>query len=256
MAILPIDVSLFQSYGTILVCLFDDGLRHFSSLALQRAGYTIVSTRDLSVLPWENHIDLLLCEHRPPHLDAIKTTHWVRSHHDTPIVTFVSANEGAQPSELLNAGVDMCIMGGFDANYLLACVAALMRRRNSRAPFTGKIEVGEFRIFPESRRCVLRGVECRLTTLEMKLLLIFAHRPHQVLTYQDLLQALWGERYRNKPELIRPLVMNLRKRVEPDWQRPAFILTEHKLGYRFLPTESLVRLSDANASGSTFPAAE
>ena len=51
--------------------------------------------------------------------------------------------------------------------------------------------------------------------------------------HRELLQALWGADCGDDPELLRGLVNQLRKKIEPYPAKPKYILTEPCIGYRF-----------------------
>jgi two-component system KDP operon response regulator KdpE len=57
----------------------------------------------------------------------------------------------------------------------------------------------------------------------------------KVLTHRTLLGAVWGGNYTEQSEYLRVFVGNLRKKVEPEPDRPRYILTEPWVGYRFDP---------------------
>jgi two-component system KDP operon response regulator KdpE len=51
-------------------------------------------------------------------------------------------------------------------------------------------------------------------------------------THAKLLHAVWGSDHGNEPDYLRTYVRTLRKKIEDDPGRPAYILTEPWVGYR------------------------
>ena len=85
-----------------------------------------------------------------------------------------------------------------------------------------------------ARRIVERyGEPLRLTPIEYKLLVHLASQPDRVVTHQQLLKAVWGPGHGEDQHYVRVHMANLRKKVEADASRPAHLLTETGIGYRF-----------------------
>jgi two-component system KDP operon response regulator KdpE len=47
------------------------------------------------------------------------------------------------------------------------------------------------------------------------------------------LQAVWGPEYGDEREYLRVFISQLRRKIEDDPLRPAYVLTEPGVGYRF-----------------------
>ena len=48
-----------------------------------------------------------------------------------------------------------------------------------------------------------------------------------------LLQAVWGPDYGDQVEYLRVFMNQFRKKIEPDPQKPRYLITEPWVGYRF-----------------------
>jgi DNA-binding response OmpR family regulator len=87
---------------------------------------------------------------------------------------------------------------------------------------------------PYSARELRRaGQPVELTPLEYKLLAAFVRRPGRVLTRQQLLDEVWGSETFVTERVVDNQVTNLRKKIEPDPDRPRYIVNLRGLGYRF-----------------------
>jgi two-component system KDP operon response regulator KdpE len=73
----------------------------------------------------------------------------------------------------------------------------------------------------------------KLTATEYSLLALFAKNEGKVLTHQYVLNQVWGPSYRNESQYLRVFIAQLRKKIETDPNRPAYIITESGVGYRF-----------------------
>jgi two-component system KDP operon response regulator KdpE len=84
------------------------------------------------------------------------------------------------------------------------------------------------------RRHVVRaGQEIKLSPKEFKLLAQLVAHAGEVLTHRQLLCAVWGPSHVEDVQYLRVLIHDLREKLEADPTRPAHILTETAVGYRF-----------------------
>ncbi len=59
----------------------------------------------------------------------------------------------------------------------------------------------------------------------------------KVLTHTHLLNKVWGPEYRDEREYLHVFVRRLRSKLEPDPDKPTYILTISGVGYQFIDTE-------------------
>lgn len=78
----------------------------------------------------------------------------------------------------------------------------------------------------------------KLTTTEYSLLVLLARNEGKVLTHQYLLNQVWGPSHENQSQYLRVFIAQLRKKIETDATRPAHIMTESGIGYRFVSFEA------------------
>jgi DNA-binding response OmpR family regulator len=106
--------------------------------------------------------------------------------------------------------------------------------RSVLAKRTARIQAGDFIVDVDSHRAWVRRTEIRLTPQEFELLAYFSKHPKQLLSHDNLREILWGSA--TAPiEPLRVLIKTLRAKVE-DGRIPRYILTQHRLGYRFNPS--------------------
>jgi two-component system, OmpR family, KDP operon response regulator KdpE len=53
------------------------------------------------------------------------------------------------------------------------------------------------------------------------------------MTHRMLLGEVWGHAYEEDTHTLRVHIANLRRKIEPDPQKPRFIRTDPGVGYRF-----------------------
>jgi two-component system KDP operon response regulator KdpE len=84
----------------------------------------------------------------------------------------------------------------------------------------------------EHRRVLVQGKEVQLTATEYDLLKLLVMHAGKVLTHNQILRQIWGPAYLEQPHLLRVNVSNLRRKIEPEPNRPRYLLTELGVGYR------------------------
>jgi len=183
--------------------------------------------------------DVVVCHHSPPAIDGVALCRQLRPLSNVPILFLGSADHAVSKTEALNAGADDCVSASADLNIdeILATLRVLLRRHGApQRQADGPLEIGAFKVVESTHRCIVSGRPVHLTTKEFALLLVFMRSVQRVMTHQQIARMIWPGEQGIGPESLRPLILQLRKKIEPDWRQPTHILTEHKIGYRFNPS--------------------
>ncbi len=148
-----------------------------------------------------------------------------------------------------DVGTDVYLQKPFDLEELLSVVRNLLgRRRRGRADAgaeterkpalsagpvyhfaNGRVEVN----FDTYQVCV-KGMNVRLTALEMKLLRYFIEHEGSVVTRAQLLEDVWGMSHSPTTRTVDNFIVNLRKYFEEDPSQPRHFLSVRGTGYRFV----------------------
>src|SRR5215813_15510924 len=117
---------------------------------------------------------------------------------------------------------------------------------------------GEMKVFRPFRLdsanyCLWRSDErVAITPKAFDLLRYLVDRPQQLVTQNEILEALWPKTYVN-PEVVKKYILELRKVLGDNADRPLFIETAPKRGYRFVAPvseEATATSSDAAADAN------
>ena len=92
---------------------------------------------------------------------------------------------------------------------------------------------GPFVLDPVSGLLARDSVPVPLTPRAMQVLEYLAHRPGRLVTKSELLGAAWGGTYVGDGAL-KVCIREIRKALDDDARRPAYVETAHRRGYRFI----------------------
>lgn len=136
----------------------------------------------------------------------------------------------------LDSGANDYLVKPFRTGELLARIRSALRyaATGDNEPV---IHIGELHFDLAARVVKKNGEPVKLTVTEYKLMSLFAQHEGKVLTHQHLLREVWGPGYINQSQYLRVFIAQLRKKIEADPNRPAYLLTESGVGYRFAAKE-------------------
>jgi two-component system KDP operon response regulator KdpE len=148
------------------------------------------------------------------------------------IILSVFDNEMDIVSALDNGATDY-LTKPFRAAELLARIRSAIRRNSSIVKDT-ILHTGNVTIDLQTRTVKKNTEIMKLTSTEYNLLALFAKNEGRVLTHQFILKEVWGYAYQTETQYLRVFVASLRKKIEDNPNQPIHILTESKVGYRFV----------------------
>ena len=146
-----------------------------------------------------------------------------------PVVVLSSRDDERGKVEALDLGADDYVTKPFGMNELLARIRAALRHRLA---MQGERPV--FRIDDLSvdlvRRIVRMGErEVKLSPREYDFLRVLVQHAGKVLTHAQLMRHAPSS---SDPQYLRVYMRQLRQKLEPDPERPHYLLTETGVGYR------------------------
>lgn len=183
----------------------------------------------------EESFDLIVLDVALPGKSGFDVCRDLRSDRiETPILMLTARSQVVDRVVGLKLGADDYLTKPFDAMELLARIEALLRRqRGPAASGSGGFAFGDVRV--DFRRAeVLKGGEpVELSSLEFKLLRYFIEQRGAVLSRSELLQKVWGYHAMPQTRTVDVHVGQLRQKIESNPSKPEYIVTVHRMGYRF-----------------------
>jgi two-component system KDP operon response regulator KdpE len=147
-----------------------------------------------------------------------------------PVVVLSSRGDEAGKVAALDLGADDYVTKPFGMDELLARMRAALRHQLQVHGERPVFHVDELSVDLVRRIVKVGDKEAKLSPKEYDLLRLLVQHAGKVLTHKFLIGELWDEMV--DPQHLRVYVRQLRQRIEPDPERPHYILTETGIGYR------------------------
>lgn len=179
--------------------------------------------------------DMVILDIVMPEMDGLTVCQRIREVAETPIM-MLSANAITEDDIVqgLNAGADEYLTKPIRLNEFVARVQALLRRSQlSSSDGETDYNDGYLRVDLQRRHVYVDNTKVHLTPTEFKLLIVLMENSGRVVAQRELLEQVWGPEYVDDIYYPRVYISQLRRKIEPDAANPTYILTEHRIGYRF-----------------------
>ena len=172
--------------------------------------------------------DLVLTDWMLPDGDGIELCKIVKNRSSRTAVVIISARDDKESEiEALKSGADDFIKKPFDFDILLARIEARLRFGG-----TNVIEIDDLIINPDEEKIEYAGVEIELKGKPFEVLTHLARHRDQIVSKEQLLDAIWEE-----PELVTPNVIEVAiNQIRQKMDKPlniSTIETIRRRGYRF-----------------------
>lgn len=226
---------------TILLAEDDFNLAHGLKMNLEAEGYEVVHIADGSgVIPEfkRGNFELILLDIMLPGQDGLSICRQLRTEGQTVPILFLTARDRKEERvEGLISGGDDYITKPFDMAELLARIQGIFRRQAWLSSNSGSLTSYEF----DGRSIDFKTFEAVgpsgrhvLTRREAMIVKYLVERKGEVVSRDQLLDAVWGYHSYPTSRTIDNFVLRLRKIFENDPHNPDYFETIRGVGYRFL----------------------
>lgn len=201
-------------------------------------GYTVEVARDgaagLKLATDRNH-DLIILDVMLPKVCGLDVCKRLRGDgNQTPIIMLTARGQEIDKVVGLKTGADDYVTKPFSFLELMARVEAILRRTSRAEEGFEQAQFGDVVLNFKNLEAQKSGHALDLSPREFKLLKYFLEHRGEVITRDQLLDAVWG--YDGFP-LTRTVDMHiakLRHKIEDSPADPHFIITVHRAGYKFI----------------------
>jgi len=225
---------------SILLVEDDPNLANGLAMNLEAEGFEVVHVDNGNEVMTEfekGNFDLILMDIMLPGTDGLTLCKQIRSTGSTLPLLFISARDQADEKvEGLLAGGDDYITKPFDVAELLARIQGIFRRQAWLAPkddLDTRFEFDGRSVSFTTYEASGPGGEVRLTRKECMVIKYLTERMGQVVSRDQLLDAVWGYHIYPTNRTIDNFILKLRRIFEDDPKHPKYIETIRGVGYRF-----------------------
>jgi DNA-binding response OmpR family regulator len=225
----------------ILVVDDDPKILELVRMYLEREGFTVATAADgVAALaqireraPRAVVLDLML-----PGLDGLAVIRAARADSGVPILMLSARGATADRITGIAAGADDYLPKPFSPAELVVRVKALLRRSAREDGVTHRLVLADLVIDSDRQQVVRGGERVTLTHSELTLLLTLVRARGRIVTREALLDSLYGRGEADVMDrTVDVYIRRLREKLGDDPEKPRYIATARRAGYRALIDE-------------------
>lgn len=222
----------------INILIIDDEpqIRRLLEITLENNGYNVLqaSSAKEGVLQAATHApDLILLDIGLPDKTGHEVLKELTIWYNKPIIMLSVQNSEADIVNALDNGATDYLTKPFRTAELLARIRSCLRKHSSTENNT--IIVSETLQVDLVARVVKKKNDIiKLTATEYNLIALLASNQGKILTHQFILKEIWGVAYQLETQYLRVFIAQVRKKLEDNPNTPKHIITESRVGYRFV----------------------
>lgn len=225
----------------ILVVDDEKAIRSFLKASLSSHGYNVFESATAEEALEKSvsaHPDAVILDLGLPDMDGLEVTKEIRKRSKMPVIILSVREDAIDKVAALDAGADDYLTKPFSTKELLARLRAVMRRLLPSEK-EEVFRIGKLSMDITKHRVKINDDEVNLSPTEYDILKLLILNSGKVLTHKQILREVWNksEDFEGILHLLRVTVSNLRSKIEPNPDRPSYILTEPGIGYRLRPDD-------------------
>jgi two-component system, OmpR family, response regulator ArlR len=202
-------------------------------LELSHEGYTVDTASDgkTGIEKIESGIfDLVLLDIMLPQLNGIEVCRKARKFTDIPIIMLTSRDQMIDKVTGLDMGADDYITKPFSTEELLARIRGALRRNTIKVSQSINLEFKNISINRSNYEVRINNEILDLTKTEYQLLVYLVENKNQILTREQILNAVWGYEYFGNSNVVDVYVRYLRNKFN-EGSSEKYITTVRGIGF-------------------------
>ena len=228
---------------TILLIEDERAISNFICRALTANDYRAVpaaSGKEGLSLFFSHCPDLVLLDLGLPDMDGLDVLSQLSGlPQEVPVIIISARDRESEKVKALDMGADDYVVKPFGVPELLARIRTTLRRsdrlQNSQDAQKDVYQIKGLVLDVARHTVTLDGTEVHFTQNEFKILELLAIHAGKVLTYDFILQHVWGPYSGNSSnQILRVNMANIRRKLGENPSEPKYIYTELGIGYRML----------------------
>jgi len=222
----------------ILLVEDEEEIRKIINMNLVMEGYEVVTTDNgmkALEISQSQHFDIIILDVMLPEVDGFQICEQVRLRNSKVGIIIVSAKDTSEDRITgLKLGADDYLTKPFNLEELLLRVQNLLKRSNDdEAKSLETYTFGNNSINFVTYKAVGRNGSFQLTNKETLLLKLLIERQNEVVSRNQILQAVWGYDVYPSTRTIDNFILSLRKYFEEDPRNPKYFQSVRSVGYKF-----------------------
>jgi two-component system, OmpR family, alkaline phosphatase synthesis response regulator PhoP len=222
----------------ILIIEDEPGIQMSLKDEFESHGYEILEAADGAVgldLARKERLDLIILDLKLPRINGLEVLRTLRQEHlRTPVIILTVRNKEIDKVMGLEIGADDYVTKPFSLWELSARVKAILRRAADRESGVSEYRFATIALDFRRYEATKDGRKLELTPLEFDLLRLLINKKGQVLTRDEILDAIWGaDNLHVAARTMDTHIANIRRKIEDHPESPRFILSIRRVGYKF-----------------------
>lgn len=180
--------------------------------------------------------DLILLDLGLPDMDGLELIKEIRDESLIPIIVLSARYDEMDKVQALDLGANDYVTKPFGTAELQARIRTALRNSN---PFAGggnfaqgKFKSGALEIDYDNRKVSISGEELKLTQTEYNIVSLLAKKAGRVLTYAEIIMAVWGSDDVGSTKKLQVNMANIRKKMGSKPGANKYIQNELCIGYK------------------------
>lgn len=225
---------------TILIVDDEEEILELLKVYLENENYRVVTfdkgKKALEYLQGEK-VDLAILDVMLPDMDGFQICRKIRESDYFPIIMLTAKNTDVDMVNGLTMGADDYVTKPFKPVELVARVKTQLRRykkyNQSGVPVdTGIIDIRGLYMNNSTHEASLYDMDLGLTPIEFSILFYLCSRQGQVVSSEELFEAVWGEKFIDSNNTVMTHIGRLREKMNESAKNPKFIKTVWGVGYK------------------------
>jgi two-component system alkaline phosphatase synthesis response regulator PhoP len=227
---------------TVLIIEDDPAITIGLKKNLKYEGYEVMTVSDGQrglEMAVDKRPDLIVLDVMLPNMSGFEICKTLKKNEvDIPIIIISAKDQEIDKIMGLDLGADDYMTKPFSVRELVARINAVLRRKKRYERDIDAFQFGDVAVDFIARTVNRSQKLLDLSPREFDLLTYFIKHPNQVLERRQILNKVWGYDYYGTARTIDNFVTKLRQKVEPDAERPTYLMTVRGIGYKFVPEQT------------------
>lgn len=184
-------------------------------------------------------LDLAILDVMLPDIDGFKICQKIRESFFYPVIMLTAKVEDTDKIMGLAIGADDYILKPFNPLEVVARVKTQLRRyksynhaEDSERLIKNEYDIHGLVINKDTRVCTLYGKAISFTPIEFGILWYLCEHKGQVISSEQLFEAIWGEKYYDNNNTVMTHIGKIREKLNEPPRKPKFIKTVWGVGYK------------------------